>query len=85
MADNSIETITIGCPVCGDSHLYNLEVERSVVVYNRLPKNAFKERVIRFTRLFVCPVKQPDFQATFILSDIPHSPIRTVNVLGIAK
>jgi hypothetical protein len=70
------ESVTISaCPMCGASHTYPLRVERSQVL--RAPKTPPANR---FTRLFVCPAKQADFQATFEVRHIPGTRIARVEV-----
>ena len=75
------------CPKCDcPSHRYSLEVQRSYVVKYAL--GGFAEPVeqprrVRFTRLFTCPTKNEEFQATFSLRDSSYNRISSVEVTGI--
>lgn len=85
MSSNA-EIITIDCPICGVSHSYNLEVERSVVVkmLTEYDMNE-KPRVVHLTRFFSCPTKKEDFQATIIMHETSRSRIKSVKVIGLAE
>lgn len=70
------ETLTISpCPLCSGSHTYPLRVQRSKVL--RAPETPPPSR---FTRFFMCPTKQADFQATFDVVHIPGTRIARVEV-----
>ena len=73
------------CPLCKKTHTYRLKVERSVVIKNMM-MSGLNERPGReeFTRLFVCPVKGQEFQATFFLYDTSYGSITSVEVVGLA-
>ena len=74
------------CPRCGDRHRYKLKVERAIVM-KWLIMSDMRERPhrVRITRLFTCPSKNEDFEATFILTDTSSNRIKEVSVLGIAS
>jgi hypothetical protein len=81
------ETITISkCPICQGKHIYALQVERSVII-KMLTMNDLNERAraVNVTRIFVCPVKEKEFQATFALHDTSSDRIKSVDVEGIAE
>ena len=74
------------CPKCKDRHRYRLNVERSVVIKMiRMSDMHEQPRQVRFTRLFTCPIKNEEFEASFILTDTSSSRIRSVDVEGIAN
>ena len=82
------DVLEIRCPKCNKVHLYELEVKRSMVLENlsMLSSNrSSRSTHISFTRLFTCPKKEEDFQATFSLVESSASPIRSVEVKGIIK
>jgi hypothetical protein len=74
-----LETITIPkCPICGKSHTYVLQVRRS-------PSLAMSElnevsREVTITRLFVCPIEDREFQASFVLHEKQDSSITSVEI-----
>lgn len=81
------ETITIpSCPICAASHTYSLKIERSLVL-GMVSVNDIHEkpRAVRITRLFTCPSKAQDFQATFVLYDTANSRIKSVDVSELAE
>ena len=79
------DTITIGqCPLCKKSHTYELEILRSVVVYNFLSVRDYEPKKKSFTRLFSCPETKDDFQASFVVIEYFGSPIESVKVAGLA-
>jgi hypothetical protein len=83
MGEECIEIVD--CPKCHRKHRYKLAVERSVVL-KMLTMSDMNEppRHVRFTRLFTCPVKKEDFQATMILTDSSSDRIKDVKVLRVA-
>jgi hypothetical protein len=73
------------CPRCNKSHRYRLAVERSYVMKLLTPAAMTEPaRQVRFTRLFLCPTKNDEFEATFILTDTSSTRIRSVTVGGSA-
>lgn len=74
------------CPICGGEHIYKLKVERTYVIQrlatNDLTKNS---QPASFTRIFVCPVKNQKFQATFRLYHTPSAEIKSVTVGGVTE
>lgn len=85
----STEYLTIpNCPKCENKHKYKLNVDRAVVMklMTRLGTSGANERPQRvaITRLFTCPAKKEDFQATFFLTDTSSDRIKTVEIAGIA-
>ena len=73
------------CPKCGNKHRYKLKVERSIVM-KLLTRSGMIEnpRRVKVTRLFTCPLRNEDFEATFILTDTSSDRIKEVSVLGVA-
>jgi hypothetical protein len=79
------DVLEINCPKCGDVHRYLLEIKRSIVLENsmiKLPSTPIKKS---YKRLFSCPEKDADFEATILLTETPHNKIQSVKVKGIAK
>ena len=74
------------CPICGGKHTYKLKVERTYVI-ERLTVNDLRERSqpIKLTRIFVCPMKNEKFQASFILYQTSSSEIDSVIVGGVIE
>jgi len=73
------------CPICGGRHVYKLEVERDYVLYFFTPPQAIQPEPIRVTRIFVCPVKNEKFQASFILYQTSSAKIKSVRVKGVIE
>jgi len=82
----SKETIEIeGCTHCGGTHTYTLEVERAVIIKMMTVSDMSERcRSVKVTRLFVCPVKKEQYQATFYLEDTSSSRIKDVSVVRLA-
>jgi len=74
------------CPICGGEHTYKLKVERTYVI-ERLTTNNLRERSqpISFTRIFVCPVKNEKFQASFRLFQTTSDEIKSVTIGGVIE
>jgi hypothetical protein len=86
----STEHIDIStCPKGKDRHRYKLDVERSLVMKFMGFGAGFgapeRLRPVKFTRFFTCPVRNKEFEASFILRDDSGSRIRGVQVAGIAN
>jgi aminoglycoside phosphotransferase len=84
MSDN-LETITIkDCPLCHNSHSYYLRVERSVII-KMVTMNDFNEQPqsVRKMRLFTCPIKNEEYQASITLSDTSSNRIKSIDVVGL--
>lgn len=65
----SIEELEIPkCPLCGEKHIYKLKIDRSPIM-KFLTEHTLSNNMHwrTFTRIFVCPVKNEKFQATFKL------------------
>lgn len=79
----SKDTVRIeGCPHCGGTHIYDLKVERVSIIKAITMYDAYEpSRTADFTRIFVCPVKQEQYQATFYLEDSSSSRIEGVTVV----
>jgi len=73
------------CPKCSDGHKYKLEVDRAFVMKMlTIPDMNERPRQVKITRLFTCPTKNEEFEASFILTDTSSSRIEEVKVVGIA-
>ena len=73
------------CPMCPSSHRFKLAVERDVVIkVITFPHESELPRKVRFTRFFVCPVTNLEFQATFELTETARDRIINVQVKGAA-
>lgn len=81
------ETIKIEkCPLCSNSHVYKLAVERSwIVKMIQFYDSVELSRKIKFTRIFICPEKNQEFQNVFYLSETDSDEINNVTVVGIAS
>ena len=73
------------CPICGGRHVYKLEVERDYVLYLLTSRVIEKPKPKRVTRIFVCPVKNEKFQASFILYQTSNAKIKSVRVKGVIE
>lgn len=73
------DAVTITCPLCTRSHVYRLHVERSISIGMAFDK-APPERRRSFVRLFPCPVKSEQFEATLTLSETVLNRIESVAV-----
>ena len=74
------------CPLCGGKHIYKLKVERTFVL-KAFTMNDLREKShqVRVTRIFICPVKNEKFQATFKLYQASSSVIENVTVEGVLQ
>jgi hypothetical protein len=81
----SKETVEIERCICGGAHTYTLEVDRAILIkIVTMSDMSERPRSVKITRLFVCPVKKEQFQATFYLEDTSSSRIKDVRVVGLA-
>jgi len=74
------ESITINCPLCAASHVYQLEVDRSVVANYQPDDPDVGPDEKRLTRLFTCPDKKTRFQAEIVLEEPLGMKIRDVRI-----
>jgi len=74
------ETIIIQCPICAESHTYQLEVDRSLVANYQTDDPDAGPDEKRFTRLFTCPDKKTRFQAEIALLELSGTKIRGVHI-----
>lgn len=78
------ENINISnCPVCGHAHTYSLKITRSLVMTMRVADE--KPHKVQMTRLFICPIRETEFQATFAISETLSSPIESVKIVSLEK
>jgi hypothetical protein len=74
------------CPICGGKHIYKLEVERTFVIkLMNIGDSEERPQPVRFTRIFVCPVRNEKFQASFKLYQTSDSIIKSVKVEGVIE
>jgi hypothetical protein len=74
------------CPICGGRHMYRLKVERTY--FSQLKSIiSLRERSqpVRITRIFMCPVKNEKFQASFVLYQTSSAQIKSVTVGGVVE
>ena len=73
------------CPKCALRHRYRLAVERTIIVkLITMGDKSERPRRVRITRLFTCPTRNEEFEATFVLTDTSSDRIRSISVDGIA-
>lgn len=73
-------------PICGGEHIYKLKVERTYVIQRLTTNDLTKSsQPAKFTRIFVCPVKNQKFQATFRLYQTTSAEIKSVTVGGVTE
>ena len=74
------------CPICRREHIYKLKVERTYVM-EFLTRNNLRDKSqpASFTRIFVCPVKNEKFQATFRLYQNTSAEIKSVTIGGVTE
>jgi hypothetical protein len=74
--------ITLNCPLCTADHVYPLEVERSMAIGMLVPGRAMAVPIRRrsFVRLFACPVKSNQFEATLTLRETAEHRIVQITV-----
>ena len=74
------------CPQCKGRHTYMLAVERAVrLKVPSLTKKREKPSSVEVTQVFVCPLKERPFDATFYLQDTSFDRIKSVRVIGVAE
>ena len=72
------------CPICGGCHTYKLKVERTYVIKMMTAADLDERpKQKRFTRIFVCPVKNEKFQASFVLYQTSSDKIKSATVEGV--
>jgi len=71
--------LALSCPVCGDTHSYTLMVERAHILGLTMP-DTLTTRTRSFVRLFTCPVKGTQFQATLKLRESGMEQINKVTI-----
>ena len=76
----------LACPQCKGRHTYMLAVERAVrLKVPSLTKKREKPSSVEVTQVFVCPLKERPFEASFYLQDTSSDRIRSVRVIGVAE
>jgi hypothetical protein len=84
MADNEDKLTIESCPLCGESHVYQLAVMRIPIMGMFGVKTSQKHKRT-YTRFFTCPKTDKQFEATFTLVESDQSPIGSVAVTGPTK
>jgi hypothetical protein len=83
----SEETVLVEiCPHCRGAHTYRLNVERAVRL--KVPSLSKKRETasnVEINQIFVCPLKDQTFEASFYLQDTSFDRIRAVSVIGLAE
>jgi hypothetical protein len=62
----------IKCPICGNQHQYSLEngADSTIMGNYLINKSGLdKHNTQKLTWLFTCPVKNEDFQVTFVIDE----------------
>lgn len=78
------ETISISpCPLCGQSHAYRAIVESATVLFTFKGKQA--PQPVQFTRLFVCPTKRTNFQATIEIAQQSGEMIEGITITNVQQ
>jgi hypothetical protein len=72
--------VILHCPLCGADHEYGLDVARSVSLGMAPPGSPAPTRKRSFVRLFACPVKAAQFEATLTLSETALDRIASLSV-----
>jgi hypothetical protein len=72
--------VTLHCPLCGADHAYGLDVARSVSLGMAAGVGSVPKRKRSFVRLFACPVKAAQFEATLTLSETAMERITNLTV-----
>jgi len=74
------------CPICGSTHIYRLKVERTYIL-ELITADDLRERPqpVRVTRIFICPIKNEKFQASFVLYQTSRDKIDQVTVEGVVE
>ncbi len=81
----STDKLTISrCPICENKHIYELSVRKSTIHFGR-PVEQGKPITKKFTRFFVCPKKDVEFQASFTLKESLPSQISDVEISKVLK
>ena len=64
------EKLELKCPICKGTHEYNINVDRSGILYSMLfAPIPTKRTVKKFKRVFVCPDKNEQFQAIVTMEE----------------
>lgn len=79
------DTVNIAnCPHCSGAHIYKLEVERACIMKMMTSADAYEQpRKVKITRIFICPIKNEQYQGTFYLCDTSSDRIENVSVIGL--
>ena len=83
----SEETVLVEtCPHCRGAHTYRLTVERAVrLKVPSLSKKREKPSNVEVTQVFVCPLKNQTYEASFYLQDTSSDRIRAVGIIGLVE
>jgi hypothetical protein len=83
----SEETVLVEmCPHCQGEHVYRLNVERAVRLrVPSLSKKREQPSSVKVTQVFVCPLKNQQYEVSFYLQDRSSDRIRAVSVIGLVE
>jgi hypothetical protein len=70
------------CPICKETHLYSLQVERTFSFAYTITQLPLETRR-HFTRLFTCPKDGERFQVRFSLTETQSAKIKSVEDGGV--
>jgi hypothetical protein len=79
------DILEICCPLCSDTHKYELEIRRSFSMSLNFKNPSEQPSEQYFTRLFTCPTNGKIFQARFTVRDTPNTTIKSVEVKRLVK
>lgn len=63
------EEIRISCPRCDGSHVYPLDVERSIMLFEITADEIPPDEKRTFRRIFVCPKTDKTFQGRVVIME----------------
>lgn len=74
-----VDSITLDCPLCGQQHKYLLTIKRIVIRYAGGEYGPWYDK--EFTRLFVCPTKNENYEATLVLAESREDSITSIDAV----
>lgn len=86
----SVEYLKIPkCPICGGMHKYKLNVERTYF-FKKIEMDGGNDlrielQPVKLTRIFICPIKNEKFQASFVLYLPSIDEINQITVGGVVE
>lgn len=64
MAEKEIDSVKIRCPLCKDTHEYNIEKQSSPIMYKITEHMEESEQKRKFRVVVACPEKDENYRAT---------------------